>query len=359
MQNARKYWVFVGGYGSTIETFSFDTGAASPLTSVALTDGVAESPTFLAFDEPRKVLYAISEKAGADSPEPGRATAFSVDMASGKLTRINDVWSGGGNTVSVTLSRSGKSLLTASSSTAEGRVAVIPVASDGRLAEPSDSQIAGKNAHGLVQSVDGQFVYVVCRGDEHVAQYRFDEGAGKLTPLATPSVSVPRPSGPRRVVVHPRLPMAYVILDWSGEIVSYSIAADGQLQNPSTLSIFPAGKAPVSKAGTMTAAELEVSADGRTLYASTRTADCQSIAILEVGADGRLTLVANEEANGLICGPRHFLLTGDNQHFVVANQDNDTMLAFSVNAANGALQLLNGAVATRVKKPNAVALAAR
>jgi 6-phosphogluconolactonase len=250
-------------------------------------------------------------------------------------------------------------LLTASSSTAEGRVAVIPVANDGRLSEPSDSQIAGKNAHGLVQSVDGQFVYVVCRGDEHVAQYRFDEVAGKLTPLAPPRVSVPRPSGPRRVVVHPRLPMAYVILDWSGEIVSYAIASDGQLQNPVTLSIFPAGKAPVSKAGTMTAAELEVSADGRTLYASTRTADCQSIAILEVGGDGRLTLVANEEANGLICGPRHFLLTGDNQLLVVANQDNDTLLALAVNAADGSLELLNGAVATRVKKPNAVALAAR
>jgi 6-phosphogluconolactonase len=358
MQNARQYWVFVGGYGSTIETFSFDT-ASGALTSVGLTDGVAESPTFLAFDEQRAVLYAISEKAGADSPEPGRAMAYAVDRATGKLTRINEVWSGGGNTVSVTLSRSGKSLLTASSSTAEGRVAVIPVANDGRLSEPSDSQIAGKNAHGLVQSVDGQFVYVVCRGDEHVAQYRFDEVAGKLTPLAPPRVSVPRPSGPRRVVVHPRLPMAYVILDWSGEIVSYAIASDGQLQNPVTLSIFPAGKAPVSKAGTMTAAELEVSADGRTLYASTRTADCQSIAILEVGGDGRLTLVANEEANGLICGPRHFLLTGDNQHLVVANQDNDTLLAFAVNAADGSLELLNGAVATRVKKPNAVALAAR
>jgi 6-phosphogluconolactonase len=354
LANMQKQWLFVGGYGETIETFSFEpvTGA---LSSVALTSGVPASPTFLALDEERKLLFAISEKAGADTPEPGRATAFSVDAASGKLTKLNEVWSGGGNTVSVVPSRSGKTLLTASSSTAEGRVAVIPITGSGALAEPSDSQVAGKNAHGLVQSLDGQFVWVVCRGDEHVAQYRLDEGAGKLSPLPVPSVSLPKPSGPRRMAVHPSLQVAYVILDWAGKIVSYSFGADGQLHELETVSIFPSGKAPKPVTGVMTAAELEVSADGKTLYASTRTPECQSIAILEVGPAGQLTLVANEEARGLIKGPRHFMLSRDNQRMIVANQDNDTLLAFAVNAADGRLTLLGGATPTRVTKPNAVA----
>jgi 6-phosphogluconolactonase len=355
MQKTAKSWVFVGGYGTTIETFGFDPATGS-LASVALTDDVPESPTFLVLDEARQLLFAISEKAGADSPEPGRATAYSVDAASGKLTRLNEVWSGGGNTVSVVTSRSGKHLLTASSSTAEGTVAVIPIGEGGKLGEPSDSRIAGKNAHGLVQSVDGQFVWVVCRGDEHVAQYRLDDSTGKLTPLAVPTVSVPRPSGPRRMAVHPTLQVAYVILDWSGEIVTYRFGADGQLTDPSVVSIFPTGKAPKSVAGTMTAAELEVSADGKKLYASTRTPDCQSIAVLDVGSDGRPKLVANEEAHGLIKGPRHFLLTRDNRRMLVANQDNDTLVVLAVNPETGALSLLGGAVPTRVKKPNAVAV---
>src|SRR5882724_1288891 len=159
LEKTRKQWVFVGGYGDAIETFGFDP-ATGALTSVAFTEGVPESPTFLVLDEERKLLFAISERAGA----------FSVDAASGKLSRLSEVWSGGGNTVSVVPSRTGKTLLTASSSTAEGRVAVIPVAEDGKLAEPSDSQVAGKNAHGLAQSVDGRFVWVACRGDELVAQ---------------------------------------------------------------------------------------------------------------------------------------------------------------------------------------------
>ncbi|HEY6077597.1 MAG TPA: beta-propeller fold lactonase family protein [Polyangiaceae bacterium] len=351
----QNQWVFVGGYGTAIETFSFDpvTGA---LVSVAVTEGVAESPTFLALDAKRQVLFAISEKAGADAPEPGRASSFRVDAATGKLTKLSEVWSGGGNTVSVVPSRSGKTLLTASSSTAEGRVAVIPVSESGELAEPSDSQIAGKNAHGLVQSVDGQFVWVACRGDDNVAQYRFDEAAGKLAALPGPSVPVQRPSGPRRMAVHPTLGVAYVILDWSGEIISYRFGADGQLGSPATVSIFPKGKAPTSKAGAMTAAELEVSADGKTVYASTRTAECQSIAILKVDATtGRLTLVANEEAGGLIKGPRHFMLSRDNLHLIVANQDNDTLLAFQVSPADGSLTLLGAATPTQVKKPNALA----
>lgn len=351
----QKHWVFVGGYGTTIETFSFDP-ATGALASLALTEEVPASPTFLALDEERGLLFAISEKAGADAPEPGRATSFSVDAASGKLSRLSEVWSGGGNTVSVVPSRSGKTLLTASSSTAEGRVAVIPVSAEGKLSEPSDSQIAGKNAHGLVQSIDGQFVWVACRGDEHVAQYRLDEAAGKLTALAVPSAPLPKVSGPRRMAVHPTLPVAYVILDWAGTIVSYRFGTDGQLRDPETVSVFPAGKEPKAAVGGMTAAELEVSADGKTLYASTRTADCQSIAVLEVDAAGRLRLVANEEASGLIKGPRHFLLSGDNRHMIVANQDNNTLLVLAVNAGSGALALLGKATPTRVDKPNAVAL---
>lgn len=354
LEKTQKHWVFVGGYGTTIETFSFDP-VSGALAAVALTEGVAESPTFLVLDEPRKLLFAISEKAGADAPEPGRATSFRVDAALGKLTELNQVWSGGGNTVSVVPSRSGKTLLTASSSTAEGRVAVIPVTASGKLAEPSDSQVAGKNAHGLVQSIDGQFVWVVCRGDEHVAQYRLDEGTGKLTALAVPRVSLPKPSGPRRMAVHPTLRVVYVLNDWSGELVSYRFGADGMLFDPASVSVFPAGKAPKAVTGVMTAAEVEVSADGKTAYASTRTPDCQSIAVLKLDTSGRPRLVANEAARGLIKGPRHFMLSRDNRHMIVANQDNDSLVVLGVSPADGSLTLLGAAVQTRVKKPNAVA----
>ena len=164
-----------------------------------------------------------------------------------------------------------------------------------------------------------------------------------------------KPSGPRRMAVHPSLQVAYVILDWAGQIVSYRFGTDGMLREPKTISIFPEGKAPKAVTGVMTAAELEVTADGKTLYASTRTPDCQSIAILRVNSSGQPTLVANEEASGLLKGPRHFMLTHDNRHLLVANQDNDTLLVLAVNAATGLLTLLGAATPTRVKKPNAIA----
>jgi 6-phosphogluconolactonase len=354
----QKQWVFVGGYGTTIETFSFDP-ANGTLTSVTLTEDVAEAPTFLALDERRKLLFAVSEKGGADAAEPGRALSFSVDAATGRLTKLSEVWAGGSNTVTVTLSNSGKYLLTTSSSSAEGRVAVIPVSNDGHLAEPSDSQVAGKNAHGLVQSPNGEFVWVVCRGDELVAQYRFDDSAGKLSALSVPSVAFPKPSGPRHIAAHPHHPVVYALLDWSGDIVTYRYGTDGLLQDPKTVSAFPAGIRPKPVAGTMTAAEIEVSRDGRRVYASTRTPECQSLAVLDVDATGQLTLVKNEQAAGLIQGPRHFLLDRDNRHLILANQDNDTLLAFSVSNDTGLPTLLGTtATPTRVNKPNALAFGA-
>lgn len=354
---SQTHWVFVGGYGSTIESFAFD-GATGALTSVGVTEGVPEAPTFLALDEQRQLLFAVSEKGGADSAQPGRAVSYRVDMATGQLGKLSEVWSGGSNSVSVAVSHSGKYLLTTSSSTAEGRVGVIPVASDGTLSEPSDSQIAGKNAHGLAQSPNGEFVWVVCRGEETVAQYRLDERSGKLSPLSVPSVSFPRPSGPRHIAAHPSISTVYALLDWSGEIVTFGYGSDGQLVKRQAISAFPPGKEPKSVAGAMTAAEIEVSRDGKRVYASTRTADCQSIAVLDVDANGDLSLVQNESGNGLIQGPRHFILDRQNRFMIVANQDNHTLVALSVNAETGRLSPLGStAFATRVNMPNALAFA--
>jgi 6-phosphogluconolactonase len=349
-----KNWVFVGGYGSTIETFELDPGTGT-LTSSGLTDGVAEAPTFLALDEARQLLFAVSERGGADAAQPGRAVSFRIDAATGKLSQISEVWAGGSNAVHVALTHSGRYLLTASSSTLEGRVAVIPVAADGTLSEPTDSQIAGKNAHGLVQSPDGQFVYVVCRGEETVAKYRLDESTGKLLPLRVPRVALPAPSGPRHIAAHPTEPVVYVLNDWSGEIIAYRYATDGLLSVQQAISVFPPGKQPQAVKGSMTAAEIEVSRDGKRVYASTRTPSCQSLAVLDVNGGGRLTLVANEEARGLIQGPRHFISSRDGSLMVLANQDNDTLLVFKVDEANGRPSLLGASTPTRVKQPNALA----
>lgn len=251
-QTQRRHWLFVGGYGTTIETFGFDE-ASGQLTSAELTDGVPEAPTFLAIDERRQVLFAVTELGGADAAQPGRAVSYAIDGATGKLTKLSDVWAGGRNAVFVALSRSGNHLLTASSSTLEGRVAVIPVDEAGRLSEPTDSQIAGKNAHGLVQSPDGQFVWVVCRGDECVTQYRFDDTTGKLSPIIPPRVGLPAPSGPRHIAAHPTLPIVYALMDWSGEVVIYRYGDDGALTPLGSASTFPAAKQPLAKTGIMTA----------------------------------------------------------------------------------------------------------
>jgi len=356
MRNTTRHWLYVGGYGTNIEAFQFHPDSGS-LTPTGLTEGVPDSPTFITVDQSTKRLFAISEKGGPDTPQPGRATAFDIDAASGRLSLINEVGAGGSNAVFVAVSRSGRHILTASSSSVAGTAAVLPVAGDGKLSEPSDVVIAGKNAHGLAQSPDGNLVWVSCRGDETVAQYRFDEAAGKLHPLVPPNVALPGPAGPRHVAAHPSKRVVYILGDWSGEIFIYSYGDDGVLVAKKSVSVFPADKQPIAAAGTMTAAELEVSADGKYVYATTRSAALQSIAVLAVASDGDLTLVANEEAGGSIKGPRHFVITPERDHLILANQDTNTLLVFKIDPDNGQLTLVGDIVATKIKMPNALAVA--
>lgn len=235
-----KYWAFVGGYGTAIETFGFDP-ASGVLTPGALTEGVAEAPTFLALDE-------------------------------------------------------------------------------------------------------------------HVAQYRLDETTGTLSALEVPSVGMTGPAGPRHIAVHPTLRVVYALLDWSGEIACYRYDGQGLLGAQGAVSAFPPGEEPHPVTGTMTAAEIEVSHDGKRVFASTRTPTCQSLAVLDVGASGMLTLRSNERGAGLIRGPRHFISSRDGRHLLVANQDGDSLLVFRLEQGTGTPTLCGAApTPTRINQPNALA----
>ena len=89
----------------------------------------ADSPSFLALHPNHRFLYSVNEV------DQGAVSAFAIDPASGKLTKLNQQPSAGHGPTHITIDRDGKNILVANYGS--GSVALLPVAGDGKLQAPS------------------------------------------------------------------------------------------------------------------------------------------------------------------------------------------------------------------------------
>ena len=99
------------GKGAGIYLFTLDitSGALEPLTVVT---GV-RNPSYLAFDPSHHFLYAVNELKEYEGAASGAVSAFAVDCATGKLTLLNQVSSGGDGPCHITTDPQGRSVFVA------------------------------------------------------------------------------------------------------------------------------------------------------------------------------------------------------------------------------------------------------
>ena len=140
---ADSYWVFYGGYtggkaggeGIMVGTLDRATGSLSkPELAAKVT-----SPSFLAIAPNGQTLYAVGETEGK---EGGGVFAYRIDPATGKLTLLNHLMSGGNAPCHVVTDAAGK--FAVASNYTGGSVAVFSLADDGSLkdAPPSSNSRA-------------------------------------------------------------------------------------------------------------------------------------------------------------------------------------------------------------------------
>src|SRR5262249_25200984 len=146
-------------------------------------------------------------------------------------TLINQQPSLGPGPCHLVLDRTGKFLLVANY--AGGSVAVLPVAADGTLGEPSDfvqhqghsinpERQSGPHAHCVTLDAPNKPAFVCDLGCDKVFAYRFDAERGKLTP-AEPAFTTLKPgAGPRHLVFRPDGKFAYVINELSSTVTAFS-----------------------------------------------------------------------------------------------------------------------------------------
>jgi 6-phosphogluconolactonase len=317
--------VYVSG-GTTIRLFELNvmTGA---LTARGTTPAGA-NPSYLAWTPDRKYLYAVNEGMG-------RIVAFSINPATGELTRINDASSGGSGPAHLSVHKSGKWVL--SSNYGSGHVAVLPIGANGGVSDPVDRQMpVPRNAHQILNDISGKFVFVPATGPNVVVQFAFDEAMGKLNPNDPATV----PGGmtgdiasqPRHIAFHPNEKFAYVVNEAGCSVTGFNYNANtGKLNAIETLTALP-----VPRAGGMSGAHILVHPGGKYLYASMRGHN--SIAIFSINENnGRITLVANENGGGTVRGPRDFGMDPTGTYLIVGNTETGTVVVFRINAADGKL----------------------
>lgn len=308
------WWIYVGAPPRGIHLFRMKTSEDPnipeyvTMTAVGLA-AETPAPSFLAVDAKRRLLFCVNEVPA------GTVSAFSVELASGKLTLLGQRASGGPRPCHLALDREGAHLLVAG----EDSIAVLPVASDGKLGAASDVHRAGGKSRplGVAFSPDNRFAFACDAGLDRVLVFRFDARAGKLAPHQPAFVPTKAGAGPRRLVFGLDGKRAYLLNERDSTVTALAHEG-GRLEPLQTLSTLPGYYDGPNRAG-----ELGLHPSGKHLFAS----NCghNSVVLYTIDPEkGTLTYVEDQSTYGK--GPVHFGLDTPGKHLAVANRDSGSIL---------------------------------
>ncbi len=336
------------GNGRGIHLFHVDraTGAMTPAGEYQL----GTSPSCLALNAAGTRLYSANETDRVGPDKHGTVSAFAINPASGELTLLNTMPSGGAGPTYVSVHPAGRHLLVANYF--GGSVAVLPIDDEGRLGEATDVQrdegtvgptratnappgsfaISGHDqphAHMIATDPSGRYVLHADLGLDQLYVWEFNVDTGRLTPAAEPRISLPPGDGPRHFDFHPLGKWVYSIQEEASTVVLFDFdPANGKLTSRQTVSTLPPGYK-----GSNFCSEILLSPDGKFLYAGNRLHD--SIALFAVGDDGTLTHQQDVWTQGDY--PRSFGFDPTGRFLYCCNQRADHVAVFAVDRTSGKL----------------------
>lgn len=322
------------------------TGLAAELTN----------PTFLARTPDGRRLYAVSEIGDYDGASSGAVAAYAVDPTSGALTLLNMQSSGGAGPAYVALDRTGRIVLVANYGA--GSVASLPVEPDGHLgppnrvwehtgAGPQADRQEGPHAHCIVPDPANRYALVADLGADKLFVYSINPAEKRLN-ASLQEVATRPGMGPRHLVFHPALDVAYVSgeLDSTVSVFAYTPASGAlaEVQHVSTL--------PGDFRGENYPSEIAVAPSGRFVYCANRLHDSLAVFVVD-SASGRLTPAGHVALAGpheaafpssaaftpSAAFPRHFAIDPTGEWLLVANQHGHNVAVFRVDAATGLPEL--------------------
>lgn len=337
---------YTGGQSKGIYLYNFDdrTGHIDPRPAQVT---AAENPSWLVPSADHRLLYAVDENGEGGRDPVGRASAYRMDPASGRLTFINRMSSLGAEPTYASLSKDGRYLFVANYAVLAdpgGTLSVLPVGKGGALGPVTQIKTyrasmvnldrqTSPHIHSVVSSPDGRFVFVQDLGGDRIHAYRYDP-ARRETPLSAlrdqPFTEMPKGSGPRHLIFSPDGRHAYVTLEMAGQVAVLD-HAEGRLTLRQTIALAPEGFA-----GKVSAAALHFSPDGRFLSITDRGSDNHLLSFKVSSEDGSLQLADRRSVEGN--EPREFAFSPDGRFVLIANQRSHGIKVFRRDPASGAVK---------------------
>jgi 6-phosphogluconolactonase len=293
----------------------------------------AENTSYLAITNDGKHVYAVNEV------RTGGLSSFSFNAATGDLTFLNRVSSGGDGPCYVAVDDKNKFVF--ASNYGSGSLCAVPLTDDGSLSseiqfiQQEGSSIdkgrqQGPHLHSTVLSPDNLFLFTANLGTDKVNIYKFDSGNSSqpLTPAEPAFVSVKPGSGPRHFIFHPNSKYAYLIQEM-GSLITVFDYKDGKLNEIQSITML----APDFK-GRVGAADIHISPDGKFLYGSNR-GDANELVIYAIEKNGKLSYAGRQSTMGRT--PRNFAIDPSGNFLLVANQGSNEIIIFNRDPRTGLL----------------------
>jgi 6-phosphogluconolactonase len=315
-----------------LHVFKLDpqTGATSPVQTIGAGE-MATTISWIAIAPNERFLYANVE-------ETSTAVAFKIDPATGMLTRLNearpivDSSLYRGEPVHLELDRAGKFLFQAHFQ--GGTVSIVPINVDGTLGTSFKMVNQGNGSYPGAVRVDpsNKFVFVLNRGGNHIAQFKWDAATGALTANTPPKTQEGTLRiGPRHLDFHPNGKFAYVVNEDGVSVTAYKLDAETgtleSIQNVTTKRPGITSQQP---------REIHVHPSGKFVYALDRFGG--SITIYSVDPD--TGLLKSTGALSLPGQPRNAAMDPHGRFLVVGTFTKGALNVLSIDGTGGALTAL-------------------
>ncbi len=309
-----------------------------------------QNPGFLAQHPVKPILYACGAPRKPAGDGAGSVAAFTIG-ADHSLTFLAEISSGGQNPCHVAVDATGNTVAVANYG--DGLIKTIKLGTDGTFAGTGTflmesgggphARQKGSHAHGVYFDRSNRFLFVPDLGADRVRVLRFKAAGSTFLP-ADEDLETAAGAGPRHMAFSPDEKQLYVINELDCTILAASYDGEGGFKPIHTVKTLPEGYS-----GANTTAEIEVSADGRFVYASNRGHD--SIAVFARDArTGKLTALQHAPCGGKT--PRHFKIAPGGKWLLCGHQGSDTISVLPRDPKHGTL----GAAMRTVSAPSPICI---
>ncbi len=330
----KNYLLFIGTYSANIYIYSMnrETGQLKYFGKSSTTS----NPSYLTIHPNNKWLFAVNENS------PGSISSFDIKDSS-SLVLTSTTPSKGDAPCYVSIDNSGKYVLTANYNS--GSIASIPIKLDGTLGnavftdQHTGSSVnvnrqSSPHAHSILPFSLNNLIYSADLGTDQIFCYKIDTTSGILTTVSKTSITA---GSARHIAFHPNNKWIYEINELSGTIEEFSLdITSGKLNYLQTYSILK------NSSDVAAAADIHIAPNGKFLYATNRDPE-NLIAIYSIDQqNGNLTLLGTVSSGGKT--PRNFAIDPSGSFLLVANQNSNNILIFSIDKTSGMLTQVGNSI---------------